>query len=116
MCPCCKIRLRNKPKSTKDKRSKTGDIAFLFFDIDIARTNYELRFLPKCYRFPPLGVRVMEHVLDYFSRAVSQYEIMESVKRQRPEYLKAKRKILWKLQDKIRRKTKEYWKKTANFQ
>ena len=115
-CPCCKANLRNKPKSTKDKRSKKGDIAFLFFDIDIARTNYELRFLPKCYRFPVLGARIMEHVLDYFRKAMEQYEIMDTVKRQRPDYLDAKRKILWKLQNKIRIKFKEYWKRTANFQ
>ena len=47
---------------------------------------------------------------------MEQYEIMDTVKRQRPNYLDAKRKILWKLQDKIRIKFKEYWKKTANFQ
>ena len=115
-CPCCNIRLRNKPKSTKDRRSKKGDIAFLFFDIDVSRTNRELQYLPKCYRFPELGARIIEHAFDYFEIAILQYEIMKTAERQRPDYLEAKYKILQRLKDKIMFKTKEYWKNVANLQ
>jgi len=116
MCPCCKLKLRNKSKSKKDKRSKKGDIAFLFFDTDVSRSNHELQYLPKFYRFPELAARVLEHAYDYCEKAMLQYEIMKTVERQRPEYLAAKYKILCKLKDKITLKTKEYLKKTANFQ
>ena len=115
-CPCCNVKLRNKPKSTKDKRSKKGDIAFLFFDIDVSRANHELQYLPKCYRFPELGTRIIEHAFDYFEIAILQYEIMKTVERQRPDYLEAKYKILQRLKDKIMFKTKEYWKNVANLQ
>lgn len=115
-CPCCNVKLRNKPKSTKDKRSKKGDIAFLFFDIDVSRTNRELQYLPKCYRFPELGARILERAYEYLDKAMLQYEIMKTVKRQRPEYLDVKYKILWKLKDKIIFKSKEYWKNVANLQ
>ena len=115
-CPCCRFKLRIKPKFSKDKRSKKGDIAFLFFDIDVSRTNHELRQLPKCYKFPDLGARIIEHVFDYFDKAILQYEIMETERRQRPEYLEAKRKILRRLKDKVMLKIKEYWKNVAKFQ
>jgi len=108
-CPCCKLKLRNKPKSTKDKRSKKGDIALFFFDVDTSRSNHELQYLPKCYKFPELGMRIIEHAFDYLDKAILQYDIMKTVERQRLEYLDAKRKILWKLKDKIKLKSKEYW-------
>lgn len=46
-CPCCRLKLRTKPKATKDRRSKEGDQAFIFFDLAIARAKFELSLLPK---------------------------------------------------------------------
>lgn len=115
-CPCCHNRLSTKTKSRKDKRSKKGDIAFHFFTIDASRSNHELQYLPKFYKYPELGARILERAWEYLDKTLLQYEIMQTVERQRPEYLHAKYIILQKLKDKIKLKKKEYWKNVARFQ
>ena len=115
-CPCCKFKLRIKSKSSKDKRSKEGDQAFVLFDLAVLRTTNELNLLTKCYKIPNVGEGIIQSVFAYLQQAIMHYEILEQEHRQRIEYLDTKRKYLWNLLRKIETKTKEYWRKTANFQ
>lgn len=96
-CPCCKLKIRCKPKATKDKRSKEGDQALTFFDIAVIRANNEFKILKKCYKIPKLGRNIIDSILRQLNQAVIQYEKIKENKRQRPEYLKAKYEMMQKL-------------------
>ena len=108
-CPCCHNRLSNKSKSKKDKRTQEGDQAFLFFDLAIMRAKNELGLLSKCHSITALGEGFIQSVVAFYSDAINQLSILEGEGRQRPEYIKAKRKLLERFREKMLEKIKEYW-------
>jgi len=107
-CPCCRLKLRTKPKATKDRRSKEGDDALTYFDLAIMRTNDDFKALRKCYKLPALGHNIIDNIFSRYHEVLRQYERIEEEKRQRPEYLQAKMKKMQKLIEKIRRETTKF--------
>ena len=98
-CFCCNSKLRIKPISPKDKRTKKGDKAFYKYDILMIRAKNEFRLFTKIF-----GERrkILNTVMEYLSQAVTQIEIIELERRQRPAYLKAKIKSFFDFTHKIR--------------
>ena len=102
-CPCCKLKLRCKPKATKDKRTREGDEALTFFDIAVIRANNEFKILKKCYKMPKLGHNIIDSIFRQLNQIIIQYEKIRENKRQRPDYLKAKYEMMEKLIAKTRK-------------
>ena len=98
-----------KTEKPKDKKTKEGDQAFVFFNLAMKRAKFELSLLPDFYSMPSLGEGFMQSVIAYYSDALTQLSFLKESGRQRPEYLKEKRKQLDKLKEKMLHKVKEYW-------
>jgi len=114
-CPCCKMKIRCKPKGSKDKRSAEGDQALTLFDITVMRATNEFRMIHKCYKLPELGHNIIEALFRNLHQAISQIEIIKEKKRQRPEYLQAKYEMMHKLIDKIGKEISLFNKKSVYF-
>ena len=99
-CFCCNSKLREKPKSPKDKKTEKGKEAFYRYDAFMIRAKNEFRLLSK---IPGERKKILKTVMDYLYQAVTQIEIIEREKRQRPEYLKAKIKSFWDFTQKLRK-------------
>ena len=101
MCPCCNNKLSTKSKATKDKRTKEGDEALVFFDIVVMNVKNDFDKLRKCYKFPELGHQIIDVMFSHIYEVIRQYERIEEMRRQRPEYLQTKTRMLYKLKEKL---------------